>query len=151
MKKLKFKLFKDKIFAHNSRLLNNTEPLERVIDFTARTDYEWSLTMHKFFENGIVLWFKWISWIFATSLLGYIEYKTENSIIRVLKALSEILLFLYFLFYFISFNFIFSKNPKSLVSYILNWTLKIVLILVVGYFGNLIISKIIELVIATKF
>ena len=110
MKKLKFKLNKDKIFAHNSRLLNNTETLERVI-----------------------------------------EFKTESSLIRVLKTLSEILLYLYFLFYFISFNFIFSKNSKSLVSYILNWTLKIVLILVFGFFGKLASTDIIKLFIATKF
>ena len=71
---------------------------DRIIDLSARkTEDEWAHTIQAFFEKITPLWFKWLGWVFAIGGVAYLADKTGSTPLKIIEAVSYIILNMYFL------------------------------------------------------
>jgi succinate dehydrogenase hydrophobic anchor subunit len=78
---------------------------DRVIDLSARkTEDEWAYAAQGFFETFTPLWFKWIGWTIALGGISFLAEKTSSTSLRVIEAISYLLLSFYFGYFFASFR-----------------------------------------------
>jgi hypothetical protein len=78
---------------------------DRIIDLAARkTEDEWAHAAQAFFESFTERWFKWVSWTFALGGISYLAETTGSTSLKLIEAISYILLSFYFAYYFASFR-----------------------------------------------
>lgn len=77
------------------------------------TEAGWLRLLDKFYLAFTPLWFTWLGWVAALSGLEYISIKTGHSLAKVAWAVSQFLLFIYFIAFLCRFRFVGIPGVRS--------------------------------------
>jgi hypothetical protein len=91
--------------------------MKKKIDiFKIRTEAEGQIAFDNWLIKAIPKWFQWIGWFLIIGALTYVDKKTDNWAIRLVRSVSYVGLLFYFQSYFYQFEFVVpfvNKYPKT--------------------------------------
>jgi len=81
--------------------------------------------LDSFWLQATELWFKWLSWLMLVGVISYIEEKTGNPVIGILKLFSYMALIMYWQAFFFSrtfdvFPLVKGDMPRRLISLVIS-------------------------------
>ena len=82
---------------------NEIKRKDRIINLSKKmTEAEWAYSAQAFFEKITPLWFEWLGWAFTTGGVAYLAKRTDSMPLKILEAISYVVITLYFLYFFAS-------------------------------------------------